>query len=314
MYDANKTTALVKAASKRFGFDACGIAKAEFLSDDALKLEQWLRQGMQGEMSYMERHADLRLDPRKLVPGAKSVISLSFNYFPKELQADNDAPKFAKYAYGKDYHLVLKEKLFALFDDLKNEIGAIEGRCFVDSAPVMERSWAAKSGIGWIGKNSLLLTKGVGSFFFLAEIISDLELVPDAPVKNYCGACTKCIDACPTQAIFAPYQVDGSKCISYFTIELKSASLPEAMQGKMDNWAFGCDVCQDVCPINARAKPHLEPNFYPDERLLHFNEQEWQELSEEVFHDIFKHSAVKRTNFNGLKRNIIFLNNAASKQ
>jgi epoxyqueuosine reductase len=311
MYDALKTTHLVKEAARRHGFDACGISTAEYLNEDARALELWLKQGMHGEMAYMERNADLRLDPRKLVPGAKSVISLSYNYFPSAIQEPSDAPKIAKYAYGKDYHLVLKKKLSMLFDELKDKIGNIEGRCFVDSAPIMERTWAAKSGLGWIGKNSLLLTKGAGSFYFLAEIISDLDLIPDGPVKNYCGSCTKCIDACPTNAIYEPYKVDGSKCISYFTIELKAERLPDDMKDKMEHWAFGCDICQDVCPINARAKASQEPQFKPDPRLLQFTKNDWQQMNEEIFHDIFKHSAVKRTKFSGLKRNIDFLYSAS---
>jgi epoxyqueuosine reductase len=265
----------------------------------------WLNQNYHGSMSYMANHFDLRTDPRKLVPGAKSVISLSYSYYPEELQRP-DAPQIAKYAYGKDYHKVIKKKLKQLIQILQEAWGQFEGRAFVDSAPVMERVWAQKSGLGWIGKNTLLLTKGKGSFFFLAEIILDVELLYDGPVANYCGSCTKCIDACPTDALFAPYQMDASKCISYLTIELKD-KIPEAFSGKMENWIYGCDICQDVCPINARAKPHQEPAFSPKPEILQNDTQAWEEITEEVFETLFEGSAVKRTKFEGLKRNIDFL-------
>lgn len=288
------------------GFEEIGFSQATFLEDEARKLEAWLKQNHHGEMAYMANHFDLRTDPRLLVPGAKTVISLSYNYFPEENQASNETPKIAKYAYGKDYHKVIKKKLKSLLSFIQEEIGAIDGRAFVDSAPVMERVWAQKSGLGWLGKNTLLLTKNKGSFFFLAELIIDLELIYDGPVKDYCGNCTKCIDACPTNALFAPYQMDASKCISYLTIELKE-KIPNEFKGKMENWMYGCDICQDVCPINARSKPHQEPAFLPKEELLKKDRKEWEEITEEVFEKLFEGSAVKRTKYSGLKRNINFL-------
>ncbi len=255
-------------------------------------------------MSYLENHFEKRLDPRKLVPGAKSVISLVYNYYPEKDLATSDGFKIAKYAYGKDYHFVIKDKLKIFFEELKNQIGEIEGRVFVDSAPVHERAWAAKSGLGWIGKNSLLLNKEMGSFFFLAEIILDLDLIPDGPVKDHCGTCTACMDACPTDAIPEPYEVDGSRCISYLTIELKD-EIPDEFQGKMDNWIFGCDICQDVCPWNRFSKPHHEKEFEPG-GWENLTKEDWTELTEEVFRKVFQKSAVKRTKFLGLKRNIDF--------
>ncbi|TND09592.1 MAG: iron-sulfur cluster binding protein [Bacteroidetes bacterium] len=299
---------IIKTEAKRLGFDFCGISKAEFLEEEAPRLEQWLKQQMQGEMSYMANHFDMRLDPRLLVPGAKSVISLLYNYYTGKKQADPEAPKVSKYAYGEDYHFVVKEKLRSLFEIIREKIGGtIEGRVFVDSAPVLEKAWAKKSGLGWVGKHTNLINKEQGSFFFIAELIIDLELEADGPVKDYCGTCTRCIDACPTDAIADPYLVDGSKCISYFTIELKSQQLPESMRGKFDNWAFGCDVCQDVCPWNRFSKKHAEPRFEPPEELLAMNRNDWEDLNEEVFGELFKRSPVKRTKFEGLKRNIRFL-------
>lgn len=299
-------TNLIKQKAIELGFDEVGIAKAEFLNDEAKKLELWLNQGKHGEMSYMANHFDLRTDPRKLVPGAKSVISLSYNYFTEAHQEDPAAPKISKYAYGRDYHNVVRKKLKLLLQFIQEEIGEVAGRAFVDSAPIMERAWAQKSGLGWIGKNSLLLTKGKGSYFFLAELILDLDLMYDGPVKDYCGSCTKCIDACPTDAIYAPYQVDGSKCISYLTIELKD-KIPAEFQGKMENWIYGCDICQEVCPINARAKQHQEIQFNPKAALLEKDRAAWEEITEEVFEKLFEGSPVKRTKFSGLKRNINFL-------
>lgn len=287
------------------GFSFCGISRATYLEEEAPKLEEWLRRNYQGKMSYLENHFEKRLDPRKLVPGAKSVISLIFNYFPEKDQATRDGFKVAKYAYGKDYHFVIKDKLKDFFEKLKNQIGEIDGRVFVDSAPVHERAWAAKSGLGWIGKNSLLLNKEMGSFFFLAEIILDLELNPDGPVKDHCGTCTACMDACPTDAIPEPYVVDGSRCISYLTIELKE-EIPDEFHDKMEDWIFGCDICQDVCPWNRFSKPHEEPAFQPG-GWENFTKDDWTELTEEVFRKVFKKSAVKRTKFSGLKRNIEFL-------
>ena len=265
-----------------------------------------MNQGKHGSMAYMANHFDLRTDPRKLVPGAKSVISLSYNYYTEAQQTDPEAPKISKYAYGRDYHKVIRKKLKQFLQFIQAEIGEVSGRGFVDSAPVMERTWAQKSGLGWIGKNSLMLTKGKGSYFFLAELILDLELNYDGPVKDYCGSCTKCIDACPTEAIYAPYQVDGSKCISYLTIELKD-KIPSEFKDKMENWMYGCDICQEVCPINARAKQHHEEQFKAKAELLQKDRKEWEEITEEIFNNLFEGSAVKRTKFEGLKRNINFL-------
>ncbi len=301
-------TTLLKKRAYEMGFQYVGIAKAEFLEAEAANLEEWLKRGYHGKMSYMENHFDKRLDPTKLVPGAKTVITLLYNYYTPQNQTDETAPKISKYAYGKDYHFVIKNKLKDLVHFINEEIGEVQGRVFVDSAPVMERAWAAKSGAGWIGKHSLLLTKNQGSYFFLAELILDLELEPDGPVKDYCGTCTRCIDACPTDAIVGDKIVDGSKCISYFTIELKDA-LPQEMVGQFDNWMFGCDICQDVCPWNRFAKPHQEPAFNPHPNLLGMTKSEWTELSKEVFNEIFRKSPVKRTKYEGLKRNIAFLEN-----
>ena len=297
---------LIKDHAKRLGFLSCGISNAGFLEDEAPRLEQWLRQGHHGSMSYMERNFDKRLDPTKLVPGAKSVVSLLYNYFPKESQSDKTAPKISKYAYGKDYHTVIKDKLFELMHLLQEEVGEIHGRVFVDSAPVLDKAWAAKAGLGWIGKHTNLISKQAGSFYFIAELIIDLSLEQDAPVTDHCGSCTACIDACPTQAIVAPYQVDGSKCISYFTIELKEA-IPQEVKGQFDNWAFGCDVCQDVCPWNRFSTPHQEPQFEPSSELLQMSKGDWHEITEAVFDRLFAESAVQRTQFSGLKRNLDFL-------
>jgi epoxyqueuosine reductase len=299
-------THLVKSLAAELGFSYCGISKAEFLKDEAPQLEEWLKRGYQGKMSYMENYFDKRLDPTLLVPGAKSVISLLYNYYPeKDLATENDL-KIAKYAYGEDYHFVVKDKLKILFEKFQEQVGDIQGRVFVDSAPVMERAWAKKSGLGWIGKNSLLLNKASGSFFFLAEIILDLDLEYDGPVKDYCGTCTACIDACPTDAIAEPYVVDGSKCISYFTIELKE-EIPSSVKGKFENWVFGCDICQDVCPWNRFSKPHQEARFNSNPQLSSMTEQDWREITEDVFQNVFKNSPVKRTKLEGLKRNIRFV-------
>jgi len=295
-------TALVKATARRLGFDYCGIAKAEFLAEEAPRLEKWLKDQRHGKMGYMENHFDKRLDPTKLVPGAKSVVSLLYNYAPEKDLAKENQFKIAKYAYGKDYHFVIKDKLKSFMHSLQEQIGDIEGRVFVDSAPVMERQWAEKSGLGWIGKHTLLINKEQGSYFFLAELILDISLEPDGPIKDYCGTCTRCVDACPTDAI-TPYQLDASKCISYLTIELKD-EIPESFTGKMDNWIFGCDICQDVCPWNRFSKPHQEPDFRPHEQLGEMNKENWQELTREIFQEIFRKSAVKRTKMEGLVRNI----------
>ena len=300
-----KHTSLIKQHAKRLGFEYCGISKAGFLEEEAPRLEKWLNNNMHGEMKYMENYFDKRLDPRLLVDGAKSVVSLLLNYYPEKEQ-NPDAPQLSKYAYGSDYHYVIKEKCKTLIDVLKEEIGDVNGRCFVDSAPVMDKAWAQKSGLGWVGKNTNLINKNSGSFFFIAELIIDIELEYDGPVKDYCGTCTRCIDACPTDAIVAPYVVDGSKCISYFTIELKE-NIPADYKNKFDNWAFGCDVCQDVCPWNRFSKPHAEPLFTNDTDLLNWDAKQWQEITQEVFSKVFKNSAVKRTGFKGLKRNIEFL-------
>lgn len=307
---SSKNSALVKLISKKHGFDFCGISKAEFLEEEAPRLEAWLKKGAHGKMSYMENHFDKRLDPTKLVPGAKSVVSLLYNYYPETDIAKEkpDNARLAKYAYGEDYHFVIKDKLKELVKDLQTEIGQIEGRVFVDSAPVMERQWAEKSGLGWLGKNTLLITKSQGSFFFLAELIIDLDLEPDGPIKDYCGTCTRCIDACPTGAITA-YELDASKCVSYLTIELKEG-IPEEFKGKMENWAFGCDICQDVCPWNRFSKPHQEEAFLPSKELLELFNNNWQDLTEEVFSQVFRKSAVKRTKLEGLKRNLQFLKNS----
>lgn len=300
--------ALVKEIALDLGFSYCGISKADFLSDEAKHLDTWLKRGYQGKMDYLERHFDKRLDPRKLVPGAQSVISLLYNYAPKKDETDKSPYKIARYAYGRDYHFVIKDKLVQFMDRMKVSIGNVEGRVFVDSAPVHERAWAAKSGLGWIGKNTLLINKDAGSYFFLAELILDLKLESDGPIKDYCGTCTKCMDACPTDAIAEPYIVDGSRCISYLTIELKD-ELPNEFRNKMEGWTFGCDICQEVCPWNRFSQPNKEPQFAPQgwEKL---SKTEWEEMTAEVFGNVFKKSPVKRTRFKGLKRNISFVQTA----
>ena len=300
--------ALVKEIALDLGFSYCGISKADFLSDEAKHLDTWLKRRYQGKMDYLERHFDKRLDPRKLVPGAKSVISLLYNYAPKKNETDKSPYKIARYAYGRDYHFVIKDKLVQFMDRMKVSIGNVEGRVFVDSAPVHERAWAAKSGLGWIGKNTLLINKDSGSYFFLAELILDLKLESDGPIKDYCGTCTKCMDACPTDAISEPYIVDGSRCISYLTIELKD-EIPNEFRNKMEGWTFGCDICQEVCPWNRFSQPNKEPQFAPQgwEKL---SKTEWEEMTAEVFGNVFKKSPVKRTRFKGLKRNISFVQTA----
>ncbi|MES3019145.1 MAG: tRNA epoxyqueuosine(34) reductase QueG [Bacteroidota bacterium] len=309
MVSKREYTRFIKDEAQRLGFLACGISKAGFLEKEAPLLEQWLKNGSHGEMSYMENHFDKRLDPTKLVDGAKSVISLSLNYYTDQVQSDPNAPKISRYAYGEDYHSVIKSKLKQLIEAIQENIGEVNGRAFVDSAPVLDKAWANKSGLGWIGKNSNLISKKSGSFFFLAELITDLELEYDiAPTEDHCGTCTRCIDACPTEAIVAPYVVDGSKCISYLTIELKN-ELPAEFKGKMDNWMFGCDVCQDVCPWNKFSVLHNEPAFNTNYNLLGINAAEWQEITQDTFSKVFKNSAVKRTKYSGLKRNIEFLKN-----
>ena len=299
-------TQLIKTEAKRLGFLSCGISKAAFLEEEAPRLESWLNKNMHGQMQYMENHFDKRLDPTKLVDDSKSVISLLLNYYPSEEQQDKLAPKISKYAYGTDYHFVIKDKLKSLLNFIQQEIGEVHGRAFVDSAPVLDKAWAAKSGLGWIGKHSNLLTQQVGSFYFIAELIIDLDLEYDSATTDHCGTCTACIDACPTEAITEPYVVDGSKCISYFTIELKE-NIPTEFKGKMDDWVFGCDVCQDVCPWNRFSKSHNEPLFNPHPELLSMTKKDWEDITEDTFKKVFKNSPVKRTKFIGLKRNINFL-------
>jgi epoxyqueuosine reductase len=296
----------IKRKAIELGFNYCGFSKAEFLDQEAPRLAEWLKRGYHGKMGYLENHFDQRLDPTLLVPGAKSVISLVYNYFPSSDLNSNASFKIAKYAYGEDYHFVVKDKLRDLLSYIREQVGAVNGRAFVDSAPVMERAWAQKSGAGWIGKNSLLLTREMGSFFFLAELIVDLELPPDGPVKDYCGTCTACQDACPTAAIVEPGVVDGSRCISYFTIELKE-QIPDEVKGRFENWIFGCDICQDVCPWNRFSKPHSEPRFEPHPNLHAMTESDWKEITEDVFEKLFRRSAVKRTKLKGLQRNIAFV-------
>lgn len=306
MNTSTQHTQLIKAEAKRLGFLSCGVSKAGFLETEAPRLEHWLHNNMHGEMQYMENHFDKRLDPTKLVAGSKSVVSLLYNYFPKETQKEGTY-KISKYAYGQDYHYVIKHKLKELLYYITQSIGNVQGRAFVDSAPVLDKAWAAKSGLGWIGKHSNLLTKQVGSFFFIAELIIDLDLEYDTPVTDHCGSCTACIDACPTQAI-TPYKVDGSKCISYATIELKN-NIPTSFTSKMEDWMFGCDICQDVCPWNRFSKPHNEPLFNPNPQLIQMDKKDWEEITEDVFAQLFKKSAVKRTKYEGLKRNIQFIKN-----
>lgn len=304
---AEVNTKIIKSKAQDLGFFFCGISKAAFLADEAPRLEFYLKNQFQGKMSYLENHFDKRLDPRLLVDGAKSIVTLLFNYHNPEKIQQNSSAKISQYAYGEDYHFVVKEKLIEFFQYLNQEIGEINGRVFVDSAPVMDKAWAAKSGGGWVGKHSLLINPKQGSYFFVAELILDIELIEDGPIKDYCGTCTRCIDACPTDAIVAPYVVNGSKCISYLTIELKDEILPSEFKGKMDNWAFGCDICQDVCPWNKFATKHQEPRFEPSNEFKNLASNQWKELTEEVFQTVFKLSALKRTKYNGLKRNLDFL-------
>ncbi|SHM69204.1 epoxyqueuosine reductase [Chitinophaga jiangningensis] len=299
-------TRYIKDLARELGFDYCGISAAVQLDDDARRLEQWLKKGMHGSMHYMENHFDKRIDPRKLVDGAKSVITLLYNYFPSERQRE-DAPKVSKYAYGADYHEVIREKLKTMLARMQERIGAVQGRGFVDSAPVLERSWARRSGLGWMGKNGNIINKQSGSFYFIATLITDIELEYDGPVADYCGTCTRCLDACPTGAIVSPGVVDGSRCISYFTIELKDQLIPEKMQGSFDNWMFGCDTCQDVCPWNRFSKPNTEVAFTPIPAILNFSTSDWEEMTEEAFKTIFRHSPLKRSKYAGIRRNLHFL-------
>jgi epoxyqueuosine reductase len=304
---AAANTRIIKSLSATQGFSFCGIARARQLDDDARKLEQWLRKGMQGGMSYMENHFDLRIDPTKLVPGARSVITLLLNYYPESEQPP-DAPRVSRYAYGKDYHQVIRTKLNNLLQSAREQIGDIQGRGFVDSAPVLERSWAVQSGLGWVGKNGNLINKGHGSYFFIATLITDLQLEYDLPfTADHCGTCTRCIDACPTDALLPDKVVDGSRCISYFTIELKTLLIPEEMKGKFGNWMFGCDICQEVCPWNRFSKPHSEPELRPIPAILDLSSSQWEELTEESFRSLFHDSPLKRTKYAGIRRNLKFI-------
>ena len=305
MPDPRQHAALIKAKAHELGFLACGVARAGFLEEEAPRLEQWLRQGKHGTMGYMERHFDLRLDPTKLVPGARSVISLAYNYFTPPQQEEADAPKLSTYAYGRDYHKVVRKRLKPLIAFIEEQFGAVELRAFVDSAPVLEKAWAERAGIGWRGKHTNVIRQGAGSWFFLCELITDLDLEPDAPATDHCGTCRRCIDACPTEAI-TPYGVDGSRCISHLTIELKGA-IPEEFAGKMAGWAFGCDICQQVCPWNRFATPHAEPEFTPKAEVMGLTADEWHGMTEVVFDRLFEGSAVKRTKYTGLRRNLDFL-------
>jgi len=302
-----KNTALIKNKAKELGFFFCGISKADFLEEEAKHLDNYLKNNYHGGMSYMENHYDKRLDPRLLVDNAKTVVSLLMNYYPENHQSQSDPVKISKYAYGEDYHFIIKDKLEDFFQLIQDEIGEVGGRVFTDSAPVLDKAWAKKSGLGWVGKHTNLVNPNHGSFFFIAELILDLDLTPDGPIKDYCGTCTKCIDACPTDAIVQPYVVDGSKCISYLTIELKDEIIPSEFKGKMENWAFGCDICQDVCPWNRFSTQHSVNKFNPHENLLKMSKVDWEDLTEEIFQELFRKSAVKRTKYKGLKRNIDFL-------
>lgn len=311
MTSPDERSRAIKQKAHALGFLACGIARAEFMSDEAPRLEKWLREGSHGEMGYMANHIDLRLDPRKLVEGAKSVISLAYNYYTPPAQQDPEAPKISTYAYGRDYHKVVKQRLKPLVVFIQERFGDVALRTFVDSAPVLEKAWAQRSGIGWVGKHTNIIRQGAGSFFFLCEIILDLDLKPDAPVADHCGTCRRCIDACPTDAI-TPYAVDGSKCISYLTIELKNA-IPQEFAGQLNNWAFGCDICQQVCPWNRFSTPHGEPQFQARPELLGLSKEEWHGMTEVVFERLFEGSAVKRTKYTGLQRNLRYLGEGSKK-
>jgi len=305
MLDKNNLSKIIKSEALSIGFLSCGISKAEFLSEEAPKLENWLKSGFNGEMSYMERNFDKRLDPRLLVPGCKSVISLLFNYYTEKKAKNDHEPKISSYAYGKDYHFVIKARLRELLSRIKNLVGDINGRVFVDSAPVMDKAWAKKSGLGWIGKNTNLINKKTGSFFFIAELILDLELEYDHPTTDHCGSCTACIDSCPTNALATPYKIDATKCISYATIELKN-NIPNSFKGNMKGWIFGCDICQDVCPWNRFSKNHNEPSFEDKKNISNMSKKEWKDLTKEVFDKVFKESPIKRTGYSGIKRNLNF--------
>lgn len=301
-----RNTQLINAQAQKMGFDFCGISQADFLEDQAPLLEQWLKAQNHGKMEYMARHFDKRLDPRKLVEGARSVISLLYNYYPQQPISPADTYHISKYAYGKDYHEVIRKKLHRLLAFIREEIGEVSGRVFVDSAPVMDKVWASRAGLGWVGKHTNLINRRIGSFFFIAEMILDIDLEADGPIGDYCGTCTRCLDACPTEALIAPYQIDARKCISYLTIELKEA-IPDEFAGQMKDWIFGCDICQDVCPWNRFSTPHQEPDFEASDTLRSFKKRDWEEMTAEVFREVFKKSPVKRTKWEGLQRNIKFV-------
>ena len=301
-----KYSDFIKNKSIELGFISCGISKSGFLENEIGRFESWLKNNYHGQMSYMERNFDKRMDTTKLVAGSKSVISLLFNYYPSK-EINNDSFKISKYAYGKDYHFIIKDKLKSLLSSMRNEIGEIDGRVFVDSAPIMEKAWAKKSGLGWVGKNTNLISKKTGSFFFIAEIIVDLELEYDGEVTDHCGSCTACLDACPTDALYEPYKIDASKCISYFTIELKE-QFPNDLKKDFNDWIFGCDICQDVCPWNKFSRPNEEPLLSPLKEINQYSKKDWLELTDEVFKVVFKGSPIERTKFNGLKRNIQYAN------
>lgn len=297
----------IQTKSRELGFFYCGFSRADFLEDEAEKFDKWLKSNYHGKMNYMENHFDKRLDPRKLFEGAKSVVSLGLNYYPEKEIYNNDQPKISKYAYGEDYHFVIKDKLKSLLKDIQLEYGEINGRAFVDSAPVMDKAWAQRSGLGWMGKHTNIISRSHGSFFFIAELIVDIAIEPDGPIPDYCGTCTACIDSCPTDAIVQPYVVDGSKCISYLTIELKEALIDPIFKDKMENWAFGCDICQDVCPWNRFSKTHKEPRFLPKPEIGALNHNDWMEMTNDVFNELFKKSPIKRTKLEGMKRNVGFI-------
>ena len=311
MNSLQQHTQFVKKTAARLGFEYCGIAMAMRLDDHAARLEKWLEKGMHGTMSYMENHFEMRVDPTKLVPGAKSVITLLKNYFPSATQQE-EAPRIAKYAFGNDYHEVIRAQLRGFLEEIRQGIGEIQGRGFVDSAPVLERAWAERSGLGWIGKNGNLINKQSGSFYFIATLITDLPLLYDDPfAKDFCGTCTRCIDACPTDAIQPDNVVDGSKCISYFTIELKDMLIPDGMRGKFDDWMFGCDTCQDVCPWNRFSSPNTETGFTPLPAILNLSTKEWEAMTEESFKKIFRDSPLRRAKYDGIRRNLNFIENKA---
>lgn len=309
----DETARTIKTIARQQGFSFCGISRAERLEKEEKELETWLNQNLHGKMGYMANHFDKRVDPTKLVPGARTVVSLMYNYYPKETQQDPNAPKISRYAYGEDYHKVVKDKLFEMVEFLKEKLGDINGRVFVDSAPVLEKAWAKRSGIAWQGKNTNMINPKAGSYFFLAEIISDLEATPDSPIKDYCGTCTACLDACPTDALYEPYKIDASRCISYLTIELKDEKIPEEFHDKMEGWAFGCDICQEVCPWNRFSSPHSTQRFRPGEHITEWTANDWKEITDEIFNNVFEHSTIRRPGWEGLVRNLKVIDAARNK-